>query len=134
PTTHKIQECTGVVPGSLQRGITIGQDGNVWFADERTVNNRMPNQPGDGLIGMASTTDPNHKIVEYGIEANGGNKHSIPEGLAWYRNYVWFTDDGATKAIGRIDPKTGAVTESSQGLVVDSKPIGILVSKNVLWF
>ena len=67
-------------------------------------------------------------------EANGGNNHSIPEGLAWYRNYVWFTDDGATKAIGRIDPKTGAVTESSQGLVVDSKPIGILVSKNVLWF
>jgi streptogramin lyase len=47
---------------------------------------------------------------------------------------VWFTDDGATKAIGRIDPWTGAVTESSKGLVPTGKPIGILVTKGVLWF
>jgi streptogramin lyase len=47
---------------------------------------------------------------------------------------VWFTDDGATKAIGRIDPTTGAVTESSKNLVPDSQPIGIVVVNNVLWF
>jgi streptogramin lyase len=135
PTTHEIHEySSGLVPGSLPRGIMVGPDGNVWFADERTVNNRKSNAPGDGLIGMIGTTDPKHQIVEYAVEANGGNRQSIPEGLAWYRGYVWFTDDGATKAIGRIDPSTGAITESSKGLVPDSKPIGILVSRNVLWF
>jgi streptogramin lyase len=133
--THEIHEySSGLVPGSLPRGITMGLDGNVWFADERTVNNRKLDASGDGLIGMISTTDPKHRIVEYAVEANGGNKHSIPEGLAWYHGYVWFTDDGATKAIGRIDPNTGAITESSKGLVPDSKPIGIVVTKNVLWF
>lgn len=135
PATHAIHEfSTGLVPGSLPRGITIGADGNVWFADERTADNHQPNQPGDGLVGTTSTTDPSHRIVEYPVAANGGNVHSIPEGLAWYRGYVWFTDDGATKAVGRIDPRTGAITESSKALVADSKPIGILVTKGVLWF
>jgi streptogramin lyase len=133
--THEIHEySSGLVPGSLPRGITVGLDGNIWFADERTVDNRKPNARGDGLIGMISSTNPKREIVEYAVEANGGNKNSIPEGLAWYRGYVWFTDDGATKAIGRIDPSTGAITESSKGLVAHSKPIGILVSKGVLWF
>jgi streptogramin lyase len=133
--THEIHEySSGLVAGSLPRGITIDPAGNVWFADERTVDNSKPNAPGDGLIGMISTTDPKHRIVEYAVAANGGNTHSIPEGVTWYRGYVWFTDDGATKAIGRIDPTTGAVTESSKNLVPDSQPIGIVVVNNVLWF
>jgi streptogramin lyase len=134
-TTHEIHEYSrGLVPGSLPRGINVGLDGNIWFADERTVDNRKADAPGDGLIGKISSTNPTRGIGEYAIEANGGNKHSIPEGLAWYHGYVWFTDDGATKAIGRIDPSTGAVTESSKELVANSKPIGILVTKGVLWF
>lgn len=133
--THEIHEySTGLVPGSLPRAITIGLDGNVWFTDQRTEDNRKPNAPGDGLIGMISPTDPKHRIVEYAVAGNGGNRGSVPQGLAWYRGYVWFTDDGATKAIGRIDPSTGAITESSKGLVATSKPIGILVTKGVLWF
>jgi streptogramin lyase len=133
--THEIHEySTGLVPGSLPRAITIGLDGNVWFTDQRTEDNRKLNAPGDGLIGMISPTDPKHRIVEYAVAANGGNRGSVPQGLAWYRGYVWFTDDGATKAIGRIDPSTGAITESSKGLVATSKPIGILVTKGVLWF
>lgn len=133
--THEIHEySTGLVPGSLPRAITIGLDGNVWFTDQRTEDNRKPNAPGDGLIGMISPTDPEHRIVEYAVAANGGNRGSVPQGLAWYRGYVWFVDDGATKAIGRIDPNTGAITESSKGLVAASKPIGILVTKGVLWF
>jgi streptogramin lyase len=56
-----------------------------------------------------------------------------PEGLVAYHGAVWFTDDGATKAIGRID-STGAVTESSKSMVPGSKPIGILVANDVLWF
>ena len=133
--THEIHEySTGLVPGSLPRGITMGLDGNVWFADQRTVDNHQSDAPGDGLIGMISPTDPKHKIVEYAVASNGGNRRSVPQGLAWYRGSVWFTDDGGTKAIGRIDPTTGAITESSKGLVPNSKPIGILVSNGVLWF
>ena len=133
--THVIHEYgSGLVAGSLPRGITIDPTGNVWFADERTIDNTKPNAPGDGLIGVISTTDPQHRILEYAVAANGGNVHSIPEGLTWYRGFVWFTDDGATKAIGRIDPATGAITESSKNLVVSSQPIGIVVAKNVLWF
>ena len=47
--THEIHEySTGLVPGSLPRGITIGPDGNVWFADERTVDNRSSTRPATG--------------------------------------------------------------------------------------
>jgi streptogramin lyase len=133
--SHVIHEYqAGLVAGSLPRGITIDPAGNVWFADERTVDNSKPNSPGDGLIGVISSTDPKHRIVEYPVAANGGNPNSIPEGLTWYRGYVWFTDDGATKAIGRIDPATGAITESSKKLLVDSHPIGIVVVDKALWF
>jgi streptogramin lyase len=125
-TTRTIHEYSnGLVPGSLPRGVMIDPEGNIWFADERT---------GDGLIGTISTTDPKHAITEYAVASNGGNLGSTPEGLAWYRGYVWFTDDGAKKAIGRLDPTTGAITESSKELAPDSHPIGILVTKNVLWF
>jgi len=133
--THEIHEySSGLVPGSLPRGMMIGGDGNVWFADERTLNNRDPTAAGDGLIGTIRPTDPQHRIVEYAVEANGGNTDSVPEGLAWYRGHVWFTDDGATKAIGRLDPTTGAITESSKGLAPNSQPIAIVVAKDVLWF
>jgi streptogramin lyase len=133
--THVIHEYgTGLVADSLPRGITIDPAGNVWFADERTIDHTKPNAPGDGLIGVISTTDPKHRILEYAVASNGGNIHSVPEGLTWYRGYVWFTDDGATKAIGRIDPATGAITESSKNLVANSQPIGIVVANNALWF
>ena len=125
-TTHAIHEySSGLVDGSLPRGIMMDPEGNVWFADERA---------GDGLIGTISSTDPKHTIIEYAVQSNGGNPASTPEGLAWYQGHVWFTDDGATKAIGRLDPTTGAITESSNQLGPDSQPIGILVTKNVLWF
>lgn len=83
---------------------------------------------------MIDPKDPKHAIVEYAVFANGGNRRSIPQGLVWYRGSVWFTDDGAKKAIGRIDPTTGAITESSKNLVPNSQPIGIVVAKGALWF
>jgi streptogramin lyase len=133
--THLITEYeTGLVADSLPRGITIDPAGRVWFADERTIDNSRPNAPGDGLIGMIDSTDAKHQIVEYAVFSNGGNRHSIPEGLVWFGGFVWFTDDGATKAIGRIDPTTGAVTESSKNLLANSQPIGIVVASGDLWF
>jgi streptogramin lyase len=135
-TTHEIHEYSnGLVPGSLPRGIAAGPDGKLWFADERTrpPHNSAPHAPGDGLIGAI---DPATKaIVEYSVEANGGNPGSIPEGLAADTNgHVWFTDDGATKAIGMIDPVTGAVSESKLKLAANSEPIGIVVVDTGLWF
>jgi streptogramin lyase len=123
-TTHTIHEYSaGLVEGSLPRGITIDSAGTVWFADEREQ---------DGLIGKISTTDAKHQILEYPVFANGGNRHSVPEGLTPYKGFIWFTDDGATKAIGRIDPTTGAVAESNLGTA--SQPIGVVVVNDVLWF
>lgn len=136
-TTHRIHEYSaGLVPGSLPRGISAAPDGKVWFADERTrpPHNSAPNAPGNGLIG---NIDPSTKTIsEFAIAENGGNKGSIPEGLAPdTKGHVWFTDDGATKAIGTIDVVTGAVTENRTGkLAANSEPIGIVLTPTGLWF
>ena len=74
-------------------------------------------------------------ITEYSVADNGGNEGSIPEGLAAdTKGHVWFTDDGATKAIGMIDPVTGAITESTTGLDENSEPVGIALNSTGLWF
>ena len=84
------------------------------------------------------------RISEFSIADNGGNRGSVPEGLApdGHGN-IWFTDDGAVKTIGMMsDPDTtGAMTEANQtgaGLSGQSAPIGILlISKGPakgLWF
>lgn len=136
-TSHRINEYSaGLVPGSLPRGISAAPDGKVWFADERTrpPHNSAPHAPGDGLIG---NIDPATKaIAEFAIAENGGNKGSIPEGLAPdTHGRVWFTDDGATKAIGTIDVVTGAVDENRVGsLAANSEPIGIVLTPSGLWF
>ena len=134
PDTDTITEYSkGLRPGSLPRGIAAGPQGALWFADERTSppHNNKPNAPGDGLLGMI---DPKtREITEYSIADNGGNNGSIPEGLAAdTKGHVWFTDDGATKAIGMIDPITGAVAESPTPS--DSEPIGIVLNNTGLWF
>lgn len=134
--SHAIHEYSkGLRPGSLPRGISAGPGGKLWFADERTSppHNSTPNAPGDGLIG---SIDPATKVItEYSVADNGGNEGSIPEGLAAdTKGHVWFTDDGATKAIGMIDPVTGAITESTTGLEANSEPIGIALNGTGLWF
>ena len=134
--SHAIHEYSkGLSPGSLPRGIAAGPGGKLWFADERTSppHNSTPNAPGDGLIG---SIDPHSKVItEYSVADNGGNEGSIPEGLAAdSKGHVWFTDDGATKAIGMIDPVTGAITESTTGLDANSEPIGIVLNSTGLWF
>ena len=134
--SHAIHEYSkGLRPGSLPRGISAGPGGKLWFADERTrpPHNSTPNAPGDGLIG---SIDPATKVItEYSVADNGGNDGSIPEGLAADpKGHVWFTDDGATKAIGMIDPITGAITESTTGLEANSEPVGIALNSTGLWF
>ncbi len=134
--SHAIHEYSkGLRPGGLPRGISAGPGGKLWFADERTSppHNSTPNAPGDGLIG---SIDPATKaITEYSVADNGGNEGSIPEGLAAdTKGHVWFTDDGATKAIGMIDPVTGAITESTTGLEANSEPVGIALNSTGLWF
>jgi virginiamycin B lyase len=133
--THAIHEYSkGLVEGSLPRGIAVGPDGNLWFADERTSppHNSAPNAPGDGLIGRINRLTK--AIDEFSIAQNGGNSDSIPEGLASANGRIWFTDDGATKAIGAVDPATGAMAETTTSLAANSQPVGIVVTKSGLWF
>jgi streptogramin lyase len=132
PKVVEYGRSAGLVPGSLPRGIAVDPSGNVWFADERTADHTA-GALYDGLIGMISAADPGHAISEYAIDSNGGNANSDPEGLVAYHGAVWFTDDGATKAIGRID-STGAITESSKSMVPGSDPVGVVVANDVLWF
>lgn len=132
PTNGKITWYRkGLVNGSLPRGIAMGPDGNVWFADQRTTPSLRDyaRGGGDGLIGMLNPT--NGKITEYAIFANGGNKGSFPHGLAAdTKGNLWFTDAGTTPAIGLINPQTGAIIEHPIG----GYPMGILSWRDGLWF
>ena len=145
--SHVVHEYSTGVAGGLPRGITAGQapDANLYFADERTVltNGRSTDgAQGDGLIGVIHPTGGSPQIAEFSIADNGGNAGSIPEGVAAdSAGHVWFTDDGAIKTIGMVDPVTGAVTEASDSsvrLTGTSAPVGILLVANGaakgLWF
>ena len=75
---------------------------------------------------------------------NGGlNAGSLPGGAAtgaWGiapgpDGNIWFTDDGTTKAIGRINTSNGTIREFSVGLQSSSKPKGIASGPDGnLWF
>lgn len=134
-TSHAIRELSkGLVPGSLPRGIAAGPDGNLWFADDRTrpPHNTAKDAPGDGLIGRVDRVS--RAIDEFSIADNGGNGNSIPEGLASANGRIWFTDDGTTKAIGVVDPVTGAMAETTTSLAPNSQPVGVVAIKQGLWF
>ena len=65
----------------------------------------------------------------------GLNSESAPSNIApGADGNLWFTDEGATKAIGRITP-SGTITEFSAGLNPASKPRGITAGpEGNLWF
>lgn len=78
-----------------------------------------------------AAADPVGLITEFssGLPAN-----SFPEFIApGADGNLWFTDEGSTKAIGRISPQTGQITEFSSGL--NGGPYGIAPGADGnLWF
>jgi streptogramin lyase len=118
---------SGLNAGTIPIGIVAGPDGNVWFADPGTT-------PAIGQI------TPGGTITEFGLPAGsrpGGIKGTTADQngiVTGPDGNVWFTDDGTTKAIGRITP-AGTITEFTAGLNVGSFPDSLTVGPDGnLWF
>lgn len=79
--------------GSWPRGITIGPDGQIWFA-EMAANK----------IGRLTLTG---EFSEFAIPTEDAQAYGVVTGPD---QNLWFTESGAGK-IGRIDVKTGKISE-----------------------
>ena len=79
--------------GANPDGITLGPDLNIWFTE--TFSNQI------GVDKLTGATPP----ALTGITSNSG-----PAGITSANGYLWFTQI-FTNQIGRLDPKTGVVTE-----------------------
>jgi streptogramin lyase len=80
---------------SFPYDIFAGPDGNVWFTD----GGNGPNPPIPSAIGRIS---PSGVITEWsqGLEGAGGSSSTVLGGTLGPDGNVWFTDQGATHAIG----------------------------------
>ena len=76
--------------------ITTGRDGNLWFTESPTSNNR---------IGMINPTT--HAVTEFTTPTAGSGPKGITSGPD---GNLWFTESSADK-LGMINPTTHAVTE-----------------------
>jgi streptogramin lyase len=104
----------GPLSGPNPEGITLGPDGNIWFAEF-----------GGDKIGRIT---PNGSIMEFPLAA-GSKPAEITTGPD---GNLWFTENGGNK-VGRITP-AGAVTEFPTP-TSNSKPVGIAVGPDGnLWF
>ena len=142
---------SGLNPGSEPIGIAAGADGNLWFTDPGRPGDRA-DHPGRDDHRVLKRLEPRqrperdrsgarrqpvvHRLCERpGDRADhpGRGDHRVlnrpaprqlPAGIAAGPDgNLWFTDAGATRAIGRITPG-GAITEFSTGLNAGSEPSG----------
>jgi streptogramin lyase len=120
---------SGLRGQAFVKALAKGPDGNVWFVDTK---NFAP-VPEIGRITSTGT------ITEYPLKAE--NTLSAITAGPKAEKYLWFTDQGATPAIGRIDSEApgseveATVNEFSTGLNVGSKPLGITLGPDGnLWF
>ncbi len=129
---------SGCNPEARLTGITAGPEGDthLWFTD-RGKHGDPSSPPSIGRIDSASPGT----VEEFSIEAEGGNAESTPQGIvAGPEGKLWFTDTGATRAIGVFDPSSPEgerVEEFSEaaGLPKSSRPRGIVAgSDDALWF
>jgi streptogramin lyase len=97
PTTHAISEFTIVGnQSSLPVWIQPGPDGDLWFTEENPA-----------AIGRIDPTS--HAITFY---TSGLNPRSNPLTIApGPDGNLWFTDPGSPRAIGKVDPANGTITE-----------------------
>jgi streptogramin lyase len=83
-----------------------------------------------GLDSQAAAANPVGQITEFpGLPAG-----SSPDGITWGEDgNLWFTDP-AKRAIGRLDPSTGQITEFSNGLPAGGDPLHIADYCGYLYF
>jgi virginiamycin B lyase len=104
------------------RGITVGPDGNLWFA-EFNANQIGRLDPDTGVISEFPIPTPDSRPVGITVGPDGN---------------VWFTEPIGSN-IGRITP-TGVITEfplptGSPGVFTSNRPIGITLGPDGnLWF
>jgi len=102
--------------GSWPRGITVGPDGQIWFA-EMAANK----------IGRITLTG---EIKEFDIPTENAQAYGVVSGPD---GNLWFTESNVGK-IGRLDIKTGKITEFALGNP-QSRPRDITVGPDGhLWF
>ncbi len=129
PSTGAIEEFSaGLNPGSKPRGITVGPDGNLWFTDVGTTQAigkfNLTTHVTEAEFPTGASSQPGGATSEFG-----------PWGIApGPDGNVWFTENGSTKAIGRITP-SGTITNFSAGLIASSHPGGLTAAPDGnLWF
>lgn len=109
-----------MAPAMHARGVTIGPDGNLWFAGTRSSGSRSP-----GAVGRV---EPDGTVVEYVLQENSGASQIVtgPDGN------LWFTEPGAGR-IGRVTP--GGVITTFPLPEQASRPIAIAAGADGnLWF
>lgn len=81
---------------SLPKGITVGPDGNIWYANAATLVPPRSSNPGS-TIGRVTL---NGEVTEFKIPTTGGGPEGITSGPD---GNIWFTEFNAGK-IGRFVP------------------------------
>ncbi len=119
PQGKKTLFSKGLDPRSGPGDMTLGPDGNIWFAD-------------DGKRPAIGRITPQGTITEFraGLapKSRPGTIVPGPDGN------LWFTKVGRSPAIGRITPD-GTITEFREGLDPKGTPVGIVVGPDGnLWF
>ena len=112
----------GLNPGASPHAVTVGSDGNLWFADPGKT-------PAIGRIEIGSTPT----VTEFSTGLSAG---SLPDAIVpGPDGNLWFTDIGTiTPAVGRITTD-GTITEFSTGLNPGGSPRGITPGPDGnLWF
>jgi streptogramin lyase len=94
----------GLPTGARPIAITPGSDGNVWFTDAGTTKAIGRITPSGTITEFTAGLNPG-SVPGAGTTAEAARGFALgPDGN------VWFTDNGTTKAIGRITP-SGVITE-----------------------
>jgi streptogramin lyase len=102
---------------ALPQGITLGQDGNLWFTENTTTNYIDP-------TGNVARITPAGEVTEFPVGKTPSQIAAGPDVNLWY--VAWYDT-----AIGRLTP-TGTVTEF--GLPRSSFPHGIAAGPDgALW-
>jgi streptogramin lyase len=128
PTGEVIKFGRGIDPNSEPGSLTVGPDGNVWFAINTGIN-LLGRERHPAAIGRVT---PTGQLTTFraglGARATVGSLVAGPDGN------VWFAEGGPAPALGRITP-SGEIAEFRAGLRPKSAPGGIAVGADGnLWF